>query len=559
MFAGRLRLETWEISLLVLVLATAVGLRLWGVFFGLPHVYNEDEGFEVYRAMRLGTGSFDLDRWGKGGYYILLFAQYGVYFVFLLATGAVSGIWDFATHFVTDPSPFWKIGRVTTALMGAATVLFAWWQGKKMGGAWAGLFSAWFLAWSFLHVRDSHFITVDVPMALFTFWALIMLAEDAAGRRPLNPYLFPPVAAFAMACKFPAVLLAIPYVLACLMRGGLRGERGLLTRASLLPGIATVVLYLALNPGILLHLSGVMALVSGEFVETEAFAGTETPNLWAFYGEALLDSQGVALLLAAMAGLAVALVRERGAAVIHLSFMIVFFVSLAVAGSGRLYYDRYAIPLLPGLCVFAGLALAAAMERVRLRWAAGALACAAAALLVVEPGASAVRDNRELVRGDTRTRTLEWIEANVADGTRILLEGFPEADSTLSVPLTNTRANIERIVERLKETDPGKALFWELRLKSHGPPAYDLVTVRHFELWGTLAEYRSAGVRYAVLRQNRFVVGGPTAGRQQDTMESRYSFYRTLQDDEDAALVASFYPERDGLTGPPVEVWRLTP
>ena len=134
MLVKRFQIQAWEGWILAVVLATALTLRLWGAYFGLPHIYNGDEVFEVYRAMRLGMGSLDFDGWGKGGYYFVLFAEYAVYFAMLFVTGAIAGPWDFAMQFVVDPTPFWKIGRVTTAIVGALTVLFTWWQGRRIGG-----------------------------------------------------------------------------------------------------------------------------------------------------------------------------------------------------------------------------------------------------------------------------------------------------------------------------------------------------------------------------------------------------------------------------------------
>ena len=93
-----------ELTLLGVILFVALLMRLWGGSFGLPHIYHSDEGFEVYRALRLGTGEMDVDRIAKGGYYLLLFAEYLVYFVWMFITRAVTGLEDFASSFVRDPS-----------------------------------------------------------------------------------------------------------------------------------------------------------------------------------------------------------------------------------------------------------------------------------------------------------------------------------------------------------------------------------------------------------------------------------------------------------------------
>jgi len=110
--------------LLLAVLCLAAFLRLWGIDYGLPHQYLHDENVEVVRALRLGAGQYDwsFDRAQRGGYFYILFLEYGFYFLGLWIAGKVQGAGDFALHFVQNPAPFFFMGRLTTALFGTATV-----------------------------------------------------------------------------------------------------------------------------------------------------------------------------------------------------------------------------------------------------------------------------------------------------------------------------------------------------------------------------------------------------------------------------------------------------
>ncbi len=72
---------------LFLVLGLACLLRLWGTWYGLPYSYYDDEYHEVMRALELGMGGFNFERTGKGGFYFLLFLEYGLYYVSLKAPG----------------------------------------------------------------------------------------------------------------------------------------------------------------------------------------------------------------------------------------------------------------------------------------------------------------------------------------------------------------------------------------------------------------------------------------------------------------------------------------
>ena len=69
------------------ILLLAFMLRIWGIGFGLPYIYSTDEWFEVKRALKLGAGLFEFERTGKGGYFYLLFIEYGIYYLILKLFG----------------------------------------------------------------------------------------------------------------------------------------------------------------------------------------------------------------------------------------------------------------------------------------------------------------------------------------------------------------------------------------------------------------------------------------------------------------------------------------
>ena len=152
--------------LLALILATAFGLRIWGIWFGLPFSYRADEYHEVFRALELGSGGFNLERTGKGGYFYVLFVEYGFLFVVLKLAGIVDSAQDFARYFARDMSLFYLLGRATTAVIGTLAVFLAYRLGTRAYSQAAGALAALFLAVDFLSVEHSHFVTVDMPMTV---------------------------------------------------------------------------------------------------------------------------------------------------------------------------------------------------------------------------------------------------------------------------------------------------------------------------------------------------------------------------------------------------------
>ncbi|MGI9327965.1 MAG: hypothetical protein ACR2PZ_22285, partial [Pseudomonadales bacterium] len=147
------------IFLLFGILLAGFGLRIWGAYFGLPHVYNTDEVFEVARAVRLGMLDFDFDRIAKGGYYYFLFGLYGVYFVVGWLLGTFDSVAAFADHYIQQPSAFWAIGRTSTVLIGTATIALVAFFTQRRYGRLAAVAASLFIAFSYRHVVDSHYIT----------------------------------------------------------------------------------------------------------------------------------------------------------------------------------------------------------------------------------------------------------------------------------------------------------------------------------------------------------------------------------------------------------------
>ena len=55
--------------LLAAILLLALGLRVWGIDFGLPYELTSDESKEILRALKLGAGEYYWG-FGKGGLYL---------------------------------------------------------------------------------------------------------------------------------------------------------------------------------------------------------------------------------------------------------------------------------------------------------------------------------------------------------------------------------------------------------------------------------------------------------------------------------------------------------
>ena len=89
---------------------------------------------------------------------------FALYYFWGLLSGRFSGPSAFAEAFRDHWEPFFLLARGATALMGTLSVGVVHLIAAPLFGTAAGLLSALFLSGAFLHVRDSHYATTDVPL-----------------------------------------------------------------------------------------------------------------------------------------------------------------------------------------------------------------------------------------------------------------------------------------------------------------------------------------------------------------------------------------------------------
>jgi hypothetical protein len=565
----------------VVLLALGLALRLTEIGHGLPWIVGPDEGFEIHRALRLGQGSVDLERVHKGGYFYLLFAEYGIYYLWLRLTGAVGSSSDFAARFATDITPFWMIARVTHAVLAALVIVWTFLLGRKAYDWRAGAIGAAVVTVSSLHVVHAHYVGVDLPMTLLALMTLGVAVDWARETRPRRPVAAGLLYGAAMATKVPAALLGIPILVA----HWLRRRRSAMKRVE--PGhpiavcvVVAVMTFVFGQPGILLDARRVflvsmpaalgMSVTSDELASDPSYMepGVRV-NLWAYYSNVLNRDLGVPMLAIALAGVGYAVVKRRRADLVLLSFVVPLFVMLASMQSTHLYYPRYLLPVVPIVAILGGRCLAAAadaflatrsvvsrgMNRVAV-W--GPLAIA---IVLVLPMVSRSLDwLASYRRDDSRLVARIWFEQNVAPGSRVFLIGDPKGSNApaLSLPIAATVAT----ASLTESDDPVKAEY--LRLRSSlvkDRPAYDLHAARHFEPVRSLVEYEREGVEYFVLTGDHFSAARLNRDKKHAPriLESRRQLLSALESHPRAKRVFDLDPERRGLQGPSIQIYQIVP
>ena len=530
----------WTGVALAIILAGAAVLRLKGLSWGLPYGYqNPDEHVVLLRAFRVAGGHLN-----PGFFYYpsLIFYLIGG------ATWVVS--WFHAAHgvsflspaaFVTDPTPYYLIGRSVVVACGMTSVYLIYRLGKEAFSRPVGLLAALFLAVEPLHVRYSHVAVTDVPATMFGLLALLLFLR-AARLGSARSLLYGALAAgLATGTKYNLGMLFVPGAVACwyvyrdgLSAHGLRRLGALATRSLRRVAVPMFLAFLVSTPFALLDAPRFV----GDFVRqnnivANGWLGFENVHngYWYNLSVNLLGSLGVVLLALGLIGVALAFARRTRADYILVPYVLAYYLYVS---SWHALLDRYLLPIVPLLIVLAMRACVglASVPVVRRR---GLVVVAAAFLVlgaIVLPARASINYSRSLSGTDVRTVAKAWIEHHVPVSAVIAME--PDG------PPLVTRFD--------------RPFYSEARLTARSYQIYPLPLplpgVADPDL--SVRALIAAGVDYVVLSSgvDGRVLAAPA------TYPRQVAFYRALV--RRGRVVASFTPHR-GERGPVITVYRLPP
>ncbi len=409
---------------LAVVLAGALGLRLWGIKQGLPFAYNTDEnshfvpyaiGMFVY-GFRPGTPLSPYFVNPPGLTYLL-------HFVFALWFGGRAGV---SHRFAVDPTSVFVVARATVALLGTASVWLLYLAGARLFDRRVGLLAAALMAVAFLPVFYAHQALNDAVTPAFValaLWGVGGMLQDGRWRH----YIVAGVGlGLACAVKYTGGIVIVPIFLAALLRMG-PGREGPRALAGLcFAGVAALAAFLVANPYSVLDYSAFKyGIVHQSTVSEDAGGKLGAPKtggvayyLWSFtWGLGWVPS------LAAVGG-AIALWWDRPRRRLILVLAVAPLLFLAFMGLQGRYFGRWLLPIFPMACLLAaylGVRVATLVTRRRPLLRPTVLALAAVALLG-QGLVYSIHAGLILSRADTRNEARAWMVANIPAGSRIVLE-----------------------------------------------------------------------------------------------------------------------------------------
>ena len=467
---------------LIVISVVALGLRLYGLRYGLPAVYNPDEVAIMSRALAFAKGDLNPHNFVYPSFYFyVLFAWEGLTAVVAVATRAVASFGEFQREFFVDPTRVFVAGRLLTALLGTGTALATGVLGTRMWGRTAGLAAALIVAVSPLHVLNSHYVKHDVPMSLLvvlaylSYWQLWTtdrkdlrpdrlrqgygesaeaLRAKAEGRSYLTISLAATITGVAFSTHYYAIFLAIP--LAWSAARGASGASDAVKRIAL-AGAVSAVVFLALSPFILVEpQTAIRDMVANrQIVVDRAVENLGYVSSAMRYASLLFfDTVSVPAAVLALGGVTMALITRPRDAAWLLAFAAPFLIFIASTFPA----SRYLVLVVPFLALFAG----AAVSRIETGFGMTLVG-----FLIVPALIQSLNSDHFIRQTDTRTLAKAFIESHVPDAATILTQPY-------SVPLEPTADSLREAVAQSGKDMPTKTRL-QMERSPYPSPAYRLI------------------------------------------------------------------------------------
>ena len=411
------------------------------------------------------------------------FCLYGLYFLVGRMAGVFTSAYDFAFQFAADPSAVYLIGRTSTALFGTAAVYLTYRIALRAFSVRVGYIAGFFCTLSFLYVQDAHFITTDIPMSFFVMLCTLFTLDlyTTGSRRAL--VLAALTAGLAASVKYNGGLVALPVLVAAMMKSPNR----LKALGLAVPIIAAG--FIGGSPYVLADFSGFWKGLSFELSHVgfgHLGFGDPVNGWWFHIRVSLAAGLGWTIVLLGLPALAIMLANPRRPPWILTLFPLVTF---CLIGASSTLFQRYAIPLVPFVALFAAWAvvsivnaLGAAEKRRRNLLILVTLFCLSPLVPRV------IWHNVLLTRPDTRTEARTWLESHLEPEAAVVVDAYgPQliTTDTRALGTSSGRSTKEQIKRELLRT---RNAYHVINLSHQGSYDPDWVSARQ-PAWIVVSSY----------------------------------------------------------------------
>jgi hypothetical protein len=561
---------------LAAIIGVAIVLRVAGLQYGLPAVYNPDEAAIMARALSFAKGTLNPHNFLYPTlYFYVLFAWVGTYLGVVWLTGGVASVLELQQLYFTNPVGIYTAGRLLGVALGSLCVLALYRLANALYGRTVAILAALFLAVAPLAVRDSHYVKHDIPATLTVILAYVAITRvwprmPPRGRLRNDVLLAAAACGVAFSTHYYCVFLSLPLTWAIVQRWRADGWRVVL-RHLVTAAMISAVVFFALSPFILVEpvvawrdITANRMIVIDRAVQSGAFAPAARylDMLWS-------DAIGRGVMTFALVGCVATIAKSWKEGVLLLLFPVAFFAFIANTAPA----SRYLNPILP----FAALMAARGLMTLAASRLPAAAVWIAAAAIAAGPLAASVRSDQFFRTPDTRQLAQQFIQEKIASGATVLVQPY-------SVVLTPSKEGlVEALQAHLGSAEAASTKFkLQLSLDPYPRPSYRVIYLGRGGLdadkiyvdpaslgrGSELAPIRRLGVTYVVLK--RYNTLDPEMndlvaelGRHARLIAA-FSPYKASASELERARVVPFLHNTDTRIddalerpGPPLEIWQL--
>lgn len=406
------------IFLLPCVMLSAIILRFWGISFGLPFFMHPDEQLYLPKALKiLATRDLNPHYFLQPPLFTYIYSLVmGAYFFVGKAFGVFVSASDFKKLWFLDPISFFVIARSLSALLGTATCVVLYKIGRKLSGYSVGLISCALLGFCFLHVRDSHYAVVDVTRTFFMLMSFNYMVNILLKGQSKDYIMSGIFSGLAIAAKYDMGLLVFPLLISHWFYSAKTNVRN--NKKIILSMFFCVTAFLIFCPWAILDYK---AFFKDFFIQAGHsnvhWFGASEESSYTQYFKTIIWGYGAVPLIFVIFGI-FSLWRDKKKLILILSFPALFLLAL---GAKRLFFVRYAIPLIPYLCILSAYGIWAAGQHFK---AKKAMISIFLLLSVLQGLIFSLRHDYLITQKDTRIIAREWIIKHIPAGSKIIIECY---------------------------------------------------------------------------------------------------------------------------------------
>lgn len=552
------------------VLAAAFAMRVLGIWYGLPALYNSDEPFNVVNALSYGAKkSLEPTYYVYPAFYsYILLAGYGVYYVLGKFFGAFQTALDFGAAYFLNPTGLFLIGRFLSVLMAVMTIYLVFKIGQRFFSGRTGLLAAIILTLSFTHSDLSHWILVEPAVSLFTAWALFLLLQYIQAPDLKRNLLTSVVAGLAVSTKYNAGFIFLPFTVAIFWIYKKQPVKAFLHFAL---GVSALLFgFLLASPYWLLSFSKYWQAFS--YTLSHVSTGmvghiSSLPVIWPLW-ELIYQDWTIGVLM--VAGFIYTLFQRDKIKILLLLFVL---PTLLLIGTWQRTGVHYLLPVFPALALLAAIFLKDILHHISKRSVRYALF----GLLFLPPMIKIAYQDLRLTQKDTRTFAKEWIETHIQEGSVIGYENYVYGPNLFD-PGRFVKNSAESAMLPL-------ALKERLLKEKHLRISYNLINLRKdFKLKNApknssaknayfrqlvemrlpkLGTIKRAGITYLIASSDnyrRYFEGQPP---EKGTLlwasyQNGRRFYQSMFESDEAHMLQAFRPSLWNL-GPTIRIYQFKP